>query len=76
MRYITIETQTASDGSAQIIPNLFDDKLEAESEYHKVLQYASISEVPRHGCTLLTTDGEMLKSEWYEHEEVADAEQG
>lgn len=71
MRYITIEIQNNADGSASFPYEnkikAFDDKNKAESEFHRVLQYAAISTAPSKGCVLLTSTGELLRSEFYEH---------
>lgn len=71
MRYITIEIQNNADGSASFPYEnrikTFDDKNKAESEFHRVLQYAAISSAPSKGCVLLTSTGELLRSEFYEH---------
>lgn len=71
MRYITIEIQNNADGSATFpYPDkikTFDDLQKAESEFHRALQYAAISAAPSKGCVLLTSTGELLRSEFYEH---------
>lgn len=72
MRYITIEIQNNADGSASFPYSdkikTFDDLQKAESEFHRVLQYAAISTVPSKGCVLLTSTGELLRSEFYDHQ--------
>ena len=69
MRYITMEIQNNADGSATFPSNFktWDDKDKAESEFHRILQYAAISTAPSKGCVLLTSTGELLRSEFYEH---------
>lgn len=69
MRYITIEIQNNADGSATFPSNFktWNDKDKAESEFHKILMYAAISSAPSKGCVLLTSTGELLRSEFYEH---------
>ena len=71
MRYIVFEVQNNADGSATFPSDprekVFDDKDKAESEYHRILQYAAISSAPLKGCMLLTSTGELLRSEFYEH---------
>ena len=71
MRYITLEIQNNADGSATFPSDkkVFDDKNKAESEFHRVLQYAAISSAPSKGCMLFTSTGELLRSEFYEHEQ-------
>lgn len=68
MRYILQEIGTKEDGSIVLSdPKTFDDIFKAESEYHKTLQYAAISTMPKKGCMLFTSDGNVLRSEFYEH---------
>ena len=68
MRYITFEIQNNADGTCSF-PSGYkthDDLNKAESEFHKVLQYAAISTSPSKGCVLLTSTGTLLRSEFYE----------
>lgn len=69
MRYITMEVQNNADGSASFPSGykVFDDLHNAESEFHKILMYAAISSAPSKGCMLLTSTGQLLRSEFYEH---------
>lgn len=71
MRYVVFEVQTNKDGSVSFPSDprekVFDDLNNAESEYHRILQYAAISKAPLKGCMLLTSVGEVLRSEFYEH---------
>ena len=71
MRYIVMEVQTNQDGSATFPSDprqkVYADQKQAESEYHRILQYAAISTAPLKGCMLLTSTGELLRSEFYEH---------
>lgn len=68
MRYIIQEIGNNADGTIVLSdPKTFDDKFKAESEFHKILQYAAISTMPSKGCMLFTSYGELLRSEFYEH---------
>lgn len=68
MRYILQEIGTKEDGSIVLSdPKTFDDKFKAESEFHKILQYAAVSTMPKKGCMLFTSDGEVVRSEFYDH---------
>ena len=67
MRYVVLELQTSPDGSVSHIVDKYDDKNTAESKFHTVLSFASVSSLPSHGCMLLTSEGEMLRSEVYHH---------
>lgn len=71
MRYIVFEIQNNADGTVTFPSDprekVFDDKSKAESEYHRILQYAAVSTSSLKGCMLLTSTGELLRSEFYEH---------
>lgn len=71
MRYIILELQSNADGSVTFPSDprekVYADKDKAESEYHKILQYAAVSASPLKGCMLLTSEGEVLRAEFYEH---------
>lgn len=77
MRYITLEIQNNADGSCSFPSDkkVFDDLQKAESEFHRVLQYAAISTAPSKGCMLLTSTGQLLRSEFYEHPQEEEAEE-
>ena len=66
--YIILELQTYNDGTVGTLINSYADKNEAESQYHRVLMAAAISDVPLHTCFMLTPDGYTIKSECYRHE--------
>lgn len=71
MFYI-IETQTTYDGEGNkigaSIVTTKSTRNEAESEYHRILQYAAISEVPIHGAAILTDECSPLMYKSYSHE--------
>ena len=72
MRYILQEIGTNADGSIVLSSaKTFDDRMKAESEFHKTLQYAAISTMPKKGCMLFTSDGDVLRSEFYDHPVVS-----
>ena len=77
MRYITMEIQNNADGSASFPSEYktWDDLQKAESEFHKILMYAAISSSPSKGCVLLTSTGELLRAEFYEHPVVDEGEE-
>ncbi len=66
-KYIILETQTDADNNVAVLNFIYDDKQQAESKYHSVLQYAAVSTLKKHACTMLNEEGFMLKSECYEH---------
>lgn len=72
MRYIILELQTNSDGSVTFPSDprekVFDFQDKAESEYHRILQYAAVSGSPLKGCMLITNEGEVLRAEFYKHD--------
>ena len=77
MRYITMEIQNNVDGSASFPSGYktWDDLHKAESEFHKILMYAAISAAPSKGCVILTSTGEMVRSEFYEHPQAPEPEE-
>ena len=79
MRYIVFEVQNNNDGSVTFPSDprqkVYDDINKAESEYHRILQYAAISTTPLKGCMLLTSTGELLRSEFYSHEQAPEPEE-
>ena len=69
MRIILLELQNNADGTCVIgKPTTFTDRNKAESEYHKLLQYAAVSGAASKGCMLFTSEGEVLRAEFYHHE--------
>lgn len=72
--FIILEAQTYNDGNVGTIVNSYTDKNTAESEYHKVLAAAAISNVPVHTCFMLASNGLVLKSECYKHEVAPESE--
>lgn len=71
MKYIVIELQTAADGSVANIVTSHDTRDSAESQYHSVLASAAISQLPRHGAVLLTSECTFLEAKCYAHEQEA-----
>lgn len=71
MRYIILELQNNKDGSVTFPSDprekVYADENQAESEYHRILQYAAVSSSPLKGCMLLTSEGEVLRAEFYKH---------
>ena len=66
MIFYVIELQTAETGS--VIPYAYDNRPDAEAQYHTLLAVASKSSVPKHGCIMVNADGFVLKYEVYNHE--------
>lgn len=69
MTYYTIEIQAPGG----IIPVEYspdeyaNPKAEAEAAYHTILSVAAKSTVPRHGCMLVNSEGDVEKREFYTH---------
>ena len=66
--YIVFEIQTNANGTVGTLVNTYEDRNQAESKYHQVLEYAAVSALPKHACTLMSEEGFELKSECYKHE--------
>lgn len=60
MKYVTIELQTAPDGSVAGITSVWDTRAEAEGAFHTVLAAAAGSGLPAHACTLIDGEGRTL----------------
>ena len=70
MKYIVIEIQTNADGTVGNLVYAFDDRLEAEQKYHLILSYAAVSTLPCYAAAILTSDGRLIESKNYKHEET------
>lgn len=67
--FFVIETQVYDkDGFANSIVTQKLTRNEAESEYHRILAAAAISEVYIHGACVLTEDAVPLLNKSYQHE--------
>ena len=69
MTYIVIELQTSSDGTVGNLVYSYTDRNQAEQKYHLVLASAAVSQLPAYAAVLLTSDGRMIASQCYRHEE-------
>lgn len=61
--FFVIELQTNQDGSAANIVTQYTDKNQALSEYHEILHYAAISELPVHTAVVLDEQGRQIARE-------------
>lgn len=68
-KYVVIEIQTLSDGQISCLATPYDSQMQAESSYHSVLAAAALSNLPRHAAVLMTSDGSVQASQYYEHGE-------
>ena len=69
MKYIVIELQTNQDGTVGNLVYSYDDRLQAERQYHLILASAAVSELPTHAATILTSDGRLVANQCYRHPE-------
>lgn len=63
--FIVIEIQ--KNETAALLNWTFDTRSEAEAKYHTILAAAAVSNVPKHGASLIDENGEVLKHENYSH---------
>lgn len=68
-KYVVLEIQTMADGQVTCLATPHDNQMQAESSYHSVLAAAALSALPRHAAVLLTSDGSVQASQYYEHVE-------
>ena len=66
MMYAVIELQK-TDEMLSVLTTTFDNRQDAESKFHLILQYAAVSNVPIHSAAIMSEDGSLLKRESYRH---------
>ena len=76
MKYIAIEMQTNPDGTVGNLVSSHDTQQAAESAYHTILASAAISALPEHAAVLMTSQGTILESKCYYHEQAPVGEEG
>ena len=64
--YAVMELQKTNE-SLSVLTTTFDNRQDAESKFHQVLQYAAVSNVPVHSAVIMSEDGSLLKRESYRH---------
>lgn len=64
--FIVLELQATEETVTHIF-TVYADQAQAESNYHLVLSAAAVSTVPMHSALLMTADGQVMRSETYEH---------
>lgn len=67
MKYLTIEIQTANDGSVVNLTTVYETRATAESAFYSVLAAAAISTLPAHGCVLIDSEGQLLNTACYKN---------
>ncbi len=66
--YIVLEIQEEQDGIVRVLePAYFEEQAKALQKYYTVLSYAVMSELAKHAAMIVTTDGQVYKSECYYH---------
>lgn len=68
--FYVFELQTTDTGAVNVFT--FTTRADAESKYHEILMYASKSNVNKHGAMIVTEDMFIVKSEVYNHTEIAE----
>lgn len=71
--FTVIELQT-NNGTTSAQAFHFDDENLAHQKYHEILMYASVSTVEIHAASILNEYGNVLKNEFYTHEQEPNAE--
>ena len=66
-KYIVVEMQTQADGTVSILTDAFDNLNAAYNKYYTILAYAAISTVPKHSAMILTTNGQVWESKYFDH---------
>lgn len=65
MIYYVIELQSGDAGA--VLPYAYNNRPDAEVKYHALLSAAAKSAVPSHTVMLVMWNGNVVKSETYEH---------
>ena len=65
--YLLLEIQTNTDGTIGTIATKYDNRQNAESQYHTILAAAAISNLPCHAAVMMMNTGAILASQYYEH---------
>lgn len=66
--FTVIELQT-NNGTTTAQAFHFDNENQAYQKYHEILMYAAVSTVQVHAATILNEYGNVLKNEFYTHEQ-------
>lgn len=65
--YYILEIQGLADGGYAHLITAAPTRLQAESEYHRILAAAAVSPLPLHSAALLAADGALLMRACYVH---------
>ena len=66
--YAVIELQKSSDTQLATTVTTHATLNEAYSKYHTILSYAVISTVPINGAVILSETGDLIATQYFEHE--------
>ena len=66
-KYIVVEIQTSADGTVSTLIDSFNNLDAAYNKYYTILAYAAISTVPKHSAMILTTNGQVWESKYFDH---------
>lgn len=67
-KYIVIEIQTMLDGTVANLVKVIDGRDAAASEYHRVLSFAAVSQLPCHAASWLNSDGSLVDWKAFRHD--------
>jgi hypothetical protein len=67
--YIVIEIQTNIDGTVGNLVYAYQDRQQAERQYHLILAAAAISGLPVHAAVMLRNDGSVIEHQAYYNKE-------
>lgn len=66
-KYIVIEIQASADGTVSTLVDSFNDINAAYNKYYTILAYAAVSTIAKHTAMLLTNNGQLWESKYFEH---------
>lgn len=72
--FFVIETQI-NNGVGSTLVTTHEERNQAESKFHQILQYAAISDIEKHGAVVMTEDCVLLFHCCYEHPKVENEEE-
>lgn len=67
--YFIIQIQKNKEGVGSTLVTTKETRNEAESEYHRILQYAALSTIPKHGAIIIDDDCAIHMTGCYTHEQ-------
>lgn len=64
--FVVLEIQT-TESTMSATPWKFDSLAEAKQKYHSVLAFAAVSSVPIHTAMIVSSYGQVVSAEYFEH---------